>query len=63
VEKDGAIAAVEELRAAAAAPFERAMPRSVHTAPDFAELERDFIFHREWLCVGRAGRCRRPGTT
>jgi phenylpropionate dioxygenase-like ring-hydroxylating dioxygenase large terminal subunit len=59
----GANEAVEELRATAAAPFERAraMPKSVYTSPAFAELERDRIFRRAWLCAGRAEALPEPG--
>ncbi len=63
MQKGGAAEAVEELRAMAAEPFERAraMPKSVYTSPDFAALELDRIFRREWLCAGRADALPDPG--
>ena len=48
--------AVEELRDAAAIPFEeaRAMPPSVYTSDDFLTAELNNIFSQDWFCVGRA---------
>lgn len=55
--------AVAELRAAMAAPFDRAraMPKSVYTDAGFLALERERIFAREWICAGRSSRLARPG--
>lgn len=60
---DPALAALEELRANVATPFERAhaMPKSVYVSPAFAELEEKRIFAREWLCAGRADALKDPG--
>ncbi len=54
---------LDELRANAALPFEqaRAMPKTVYTSPDFADLEQAHIFAREWLCAGRAEALPNPG--
>ena len=58
-----ALAAIAELRANVAVPFERAraMPKAVYTSPDFAEAERKYIFGAEWLCAGRADALANPG--
>jgi phenylpropionate dioxygenase-like ring-hydroxylating dioxygenase large terminal subunit len=60
---DPALSAIAELRANVAVPFERAraMPKSVYTSPDFAEMERRHIFARDWLCAGRADALANPG--
>jgi len=52
-----------ELRANAALPFGQAvaMPKSVYTSAEFAELEQRHIFARDWLCAGRADALREPG--
>ena len=52
-----------ELRANVALPFGQAvaMPKSVYTSPEFAELEQRHIFARDWLCAGRADALREPG--
>ncbi|MGR3795869.1 aromatic ring-hydroxylating oxygenase subunit alpha [Vannielia sp. SX4] len=57
------ISPLDGLRAAAEAPFEqaRAMPPSVYTSPEFAALEIEHIFKREWFCVGRASALAEPG--
>ena len=38
-----------------------ATPPQVYTSPEFLELERDEIFNREWVCVGRSDEFARPG--
>jgi choline monooxygenase len=47
---------VRQLQANCERPFSdaRSMPPAVYTSPDFLALEQIRIFHREWLCVGRA---------
>ena len=47
---------VRQLQANCERPFSdaRSMPPAVYTSPDFLVLEQIRIFHREWLCVGRA---------
>lgn len=47
---------VRQLQANGERPFSdaRSMPPAVYTSPDFLALEQTRIFHREWLCVGRA---------
>lgn len=54
---------VDELRANVAQPFgqARAMPKSVYTSPDFAALEQEHIFAKDWLCAGRADTLKAPG--
>ncbi len=46
---------LEQLQSAAAASFERAhpIPPVVNHALEFLDLERETIFQREWICVGR----------
>ncbi|MEY4871665.1 MAG: hypothetical protein RLZZ563_995, partial [Pseudomonadota bacterium] len=58
-----ALAAIDELRANVATPFERAtaMPKSVYTSAAFAEAEQTHIFARDWLCAGRADTLKEPG--
>ncbi|MFN4131314.1 MAG: aromatic ring-hydroxylating oxygenase subunit alpha, partial [Paracoccaceae bacterium] len=60
---DPTLTPLAELRANVAQPFERAtaMPKSVYTSPDFAALEQQHIFAREWLCAGRADALPDPG--
>ncbi len=60
---DPGLAALAELRANVAAPFERAhaMPKSVYTSADFLALEERHIFAAEWLCAGRADALAEPG--
>ena len=62
---DRARDAVEDLRAAVAEPFERAraIPKSAYIAPDLCALEMERIFHRQWLCAGRADALPEAGTT
>ena len=52
-----------ELRANVALPFGQAvaMPKSVYTSAEFADLERQHIFARDWLCAGRADTLREAG--
>src|SRR5258708_32269342 len=47
---------VHQLQTNCERPFSdaRSMPPAVYTSPDFLALEQARIFHREWLCVGRA---------
>ncbi|NDV01936.1 aromatic ring-hydroxylating oxygenase subunit alpha [Pseudoroseicyclus tamaricis] len=56
-------AALEELRATLAAPFEegRAMPKSLYTSPEVLALEQERLFAREWVSAGRASRLAVPG--
>ncbi len=60
---DPALTPLEELRANVAVPFSRAkaMPKSVYVSEDFARLEEQAIFAREWLCAGRADALKAPG--
>ena len=60
---DPAIAAMQELRANVAVPFERAyaMPKSVYTSPEFAAAEVEHIFARDWQSAGRADTLKNPG--
>jgi choline monooxygenase len=46
----------QRLRAAAERPFDTAVPipPEVHHSQSFAEHERERIFTKEWICVGRA---------
>jgi phenylpropionate dioxygenase-like ring-hydroxylating dioxygenase large terminal subunit len=37
------------------------LPRECYTAPEFFEFEREAVFARSWLCVGRAEQIPRPG--
>jgi nitrite reductase/ring-hydroxylating ferredoxin subunit len=37
------------------------LPPLCYTSPEFYEFEKDAIFHREWLCVGREAWVRKPG--
>ena len=52
-----------ELRANVALPFGQAvaMPKSVYTSAEFADLERQHVFARDWLCAGRADALAEPG--
>ena len=52
-----------ELRANVARPFAKAkaMPRGVYTSEAFCQQEVETIFHREWVCVGRAEGLSEPG--
>lgn len=60
---DTALSPAAELRANAALPFGQAvaMPKSVYTSADFADLEQRHIFARDWLCAGRADALREAG--
>ncbi|MDO9637073.1 MAG: Rieske 2Fe-2S domain-containing protein [Pseudotabrizicola sp.] len=60
---DPGLTPLAELRANVAQPFERAtaMPKSVYTSPEFAALEEQHIFARDWLCAGRADALPEPG--
>jgi len=54
---------VRALLAGAGAPFHhaRAMRPSVYTSPEILTRERERIFAREWICIGRAGAIASPG--
>ena len=60
---DTALSPAAELRANAALPFGQAvaMPKSVYTSAEFADLEQRHIFARDWLCAGRADALRETG--
>lgn len=55
--------AVRELFENVAKPFEKAvaMPTSVYTSEEFASLECEKIFKKEWFCAGRADQLENPG--
>ncbi len=38
-----------------------ATPPQVYSSPEFLELERDQIFNKEWICVGRSDEFSNPG--
>ena len=38
-----------------------ATPPQVYTSTEFLELERDRIFNREWVCIGRSDEFENPG--
>ena len=46
---------LQQLHAVSAAPFEQAspIPPELNHSPEFNALERDCVFTREWICVGR----------
>lgn len=48
--------ALSELNEMASVPFEdaQAMPKSVYTSEQFLEQELEYIFRKQWVCVGRA---------
>ena len=52
-----------ELLANCERPFDdaRAMPPRVYTSDAFLALEQREIFHKQWLCVGRASTLSNPG--
>lgn len=52
-----------ELLAGCERPFDdaHAMPPRVYTSNAFLALEQREIFHKEWLCVGRASALSKPG--
>ena len=54
---------VAELLQAATRPTEdaRGMPPSVYTSAEFLERERETIFAKEWVCVGRTEGLTNPG--
>ena len=54
---DPALSPAAELRANVALPFGQAvaMPKAVYTSAEFADLERQHIFARDWLCVFISG--------
>jgi len=54
---------LDEIDAALNAPdgARTVMPRAAYTDPDFLALERERIFAREWLCLGRAEAIPEPG--
>jgi phenylpropionate dioxygenase-like ring-hydroxylating dioxygenase large terminal subunit len=60
---DPALSPAAELRANVALPFDQAvaMPKAVYTSAEFADLERQHIFARDWLCAGRADALREAG--
>lgn len=37
------------------------LPPSCYTSPDFFEFEKNALFHREWLCLGRESRVAQAG--
>jgi phenylpropionate dioxygenase-like ring-hydroxylating dioxygenase large terminal subunit len=39
----------------------RAMSAGYYTSADYLELERQQLFHRQWICVGHEGEVLRPG--
>ncbi|HWK24475.1 MAG TPA: aromatic ring-hydroxylating dioxygenase subunit alpha [Ureibacillus sp.] len=39
----------------------RSMPAEIYTTEEFYEFEKEAIFYREWLCVGRADQIPNPG--
>ncbi|MDE0305786.1 MAG: Rieske 2Fe-2S domain-containing protein [Albidovulum sp.] len=54
---------VSELIECAKGPFEsaRAMPPVVYTSSEFLERELNYIFSKEWICVGRSNSLQNPG--
>ncbi|MEX2495633.1 MAG: aromatic ring-hydroxylating dioxygenase subunit alpha [Woeseia sp.] len=58
---------VDEIRAALtriqSLPIEQstAMPAAYYTSEDFTRLESEHIFHKEWICLGRADEVSEPG--
>ncbi len=45
-----------QLNALAGQSFDdaRALPKDFYTSAEFLELENEYLFRREWVCVGRA---------
>ena len=39
----------------------RLLPPVIYTSPEFYEFERQAVFQREWLCVGRVDQVPQPG--
>lgn len=60
---DPALDPVAELRAALARPFGEAfaMPKSVYASEAFLARERERIFRRDWICLGRSSALKAPG--
>lgn len=60
---DGLESLLDQLRAAAARPIAEAiaLPPACYTDPNFYALERERIFAREWLCLGRSADMAAPG--
>lgn len=58
-----AIDPIAELKATAARPFTeaRAMPPGVYTSEAVCAAEKERIFARDWVCVGRAAALAKPG--
>ena len=54
---------IAALKATAARPFAeaRAMPPALYTSEAVCAAEKDRIFARDWVCVGRASRLGKPG--
>ena len=54
---------LQRLTEAAARPFEEArpIPPAVHHSPAFFAHERDRVFTKEWICIGRADEVAAPG--
>ncbi|MGW0551476.1 aromatic ring-hydroxylating oxygenase subunit alpha [Streptomyces altiplanensis] len=54
---------LRELGRVARLPLERSetLPTRAYTSPEFFALEKDLVFRRDWLCVGRAEEVARPG--
>lgn len=58
---------VDEIRAALtrlqSLPIEQstAMPAAYYTSEDFTRLEAEHVFHKEWICLGRADEVSEPG--
>jgi len=44
-------------------PFDQAtvMPAAYYTSDDFMRLESEYVFRREWVCLGRADELASPG--
>ena len=51
------------LRACLARPHEQAwsMPAGFYTSPEFLAVETGELFHKEWVCIGRAEEAASPG--
>ena len=60
---DQSFSAAAELMQMAARPFEDAvaMPPSVYISEAFLARERENVFRKDWICVGRASSLARPG--
>ncbi len=55
--------AVFDLKQMAALPFDEAvaMPPSIYTSEDFLAREREHMFRKDWICVGRASSLPKTG--